>query len=62
MDLRLLTRLKRLAQHPPSARAVKVGLVVLAFCLALVAIEAFFGWPEALTTDRARRPAIRPLP
>ena len=62
MDPRLLLRAKRLAQRPPSARMVVLGLAVLAFCLTLVAIERFVGWPDALTVDRARPPAVRVQP
>jgi hypothetical protein len=62
MDLRLLLRMKRLAQNPPSMRMVLLGLAIVAFCLILVGIETFIGWPEALTTDRARRPVILPMP
>ena len=62
MDPRLLLRAKRLAQNPPSARMVVLGLVVLALCLALVAVERFLGWPEALTVERARPSAIRVQP
>ena len=51
-------RAKRLAQNPPSWRRVLFGLAVIAFCLLLVAIEYVFGWPEALTVQRARPPRI----
>lgn len=62
MDVRLLMRARRLAQDPPSARMVVLGLVVLAVCLTLVAVERFVGWPEALTVDRARPPAVQLTP
>jgi hypothetical protein len=41
---------------------VVLGLVVLALCLTLVAVERFVGWPEALTVERARPSAIRVQP
>jgi hypothetical protein len=50
-----LLRMKRWAQHPPSPRKVMLVLGVIAACLALVAVERFIGWPEALTVERTGR-------
>ncbi len=43
MDIRLLLRAKRLAQHPPSARRVWLVLGVIALCLVLAGAEYMFG-------------------
>ncbi len=47
-------RMARWARNPPSWGRVKLVLVVIGVCLALVAVERFIGWPEALTVDRLR--------
>ena len=47
-----LIRAKRWAQHPPSWGRVKLVLGVLALCLAIVALERVFGWPDWLTVNR----------
>ena len=62
MDFRMLLRAKRLVQRPPSLRMVILGLGVLAFALTLAAVERFVGWPDALTVDKARPPAVRVQP
>lgn len=50
-------RMARWARHPPSPQRVKIVLVVIALCLALVGVEYFWGWPEWLTVNgRARLP------
>ncbi len=41
----------RWAQTPPSARRVKFVLAIAVLCIALFAVEYYFGWPEALSTD-----------
>lgn len=59
MNLHLLVRMARVARNPPRGRRAWVmgGAVVLA--LALWGVEQVWGWPEALTPERAdRRPAI----
>ena len=53
-----LMRMKRWVQHPPSPARVALVLAVVALCLALVAVERWVGWPEALTPT----PAGRTLP
>lgn len=58
MDTRLLLRAKRLAQRPPSARMVVLGLGVLAVSLGLIAVERVVGWPDALKVERASPPAV----
>ncbi|MCC5974300.1 MAG: hypothetical protein JJT81_09630 [Rubellimicrobium sp.] len=62
MDLRWLLRIRQLVQRPPSRRQAVLILVTIAVCIAIVVIEAQVGWPDAFTTQRARRPAIQPLP
>lgn len=62
MDFRLLLHAKRLVQRPPSLRMVILGLGVLTFALTLAAVERFVGWPDALTVDKARPPAVRVQP
>ena len=47
-------RMARWARNPPSPGRVKLVLGVIVVCLALVAVERFVGWPEALTVDRLR--------
>ena len=59
MDLsRLFLRMARLARHPPSGRVMVTGLVVVAICVALVAIEAAGWWPDWLRAERVR--GVRP--
>jgi hypothetical protein len=47
-------RMARWVRHPPSPGRVKLVLGVVVVCLALVAVEQFVGWPDALTVDRVR--------
>ena len=47
-------RMARWARNPPSKGRVKLVVGVVVICLALVAIERFVGWPEALKVDRMR--------
>lgn len=47
-------RMARWARNPPSPGRVKLVLGVIVVCLALVAVERFVGWPDALTVDRLR--------
>lgn len=58
MNLLWLLRMRRWAQRPPGWRRVKLGFWVLAACLALVAIERTFGWPEALTVAPMSGPRL----
>ena len=52
-----LLRMARWVRRPPSERAVKVVLAIVALCFALFAIELVWGWPEALTPNtRGGRP------
>ncbi|MCZ0810933.1 hypothetical protein N5A93_01705 [Roseovarius sp. EGI FJ00037] len=41
----------RWAQNPPSGRQVRFVLAIILICLALLAYEHVFGWPETLSTD-----------
>ena len=62
MDLfaRLLLRMAHWARHPPSPRWVIMAALVVLACLSIAAFEHYFGWPEALTTQRLPRwPAPR---
>ena len=51
-----LLRMAEWARHPPSAGRVKLVVAVIGLCLVLAGIEWLWGWPEALTVDRIRRP------
>ena len=44
-----LLRMKRWAQNPPSAKAVKFVLAIVAVAFLLFGVERIWGWPEALT-------------
>lgn len=55
MNLMWLMRMRRWVAHPPSASRVRLVVGVVAICLALLAVEHFLGWPEALTPNRMRR-------
>ncbi|PVA11728.1 hypothetical protein DC366_01870 [Pelagivirga sediminicola] len=55
-----LLRAARWARHPPSAGRVKFVLAIIAFCVLLYAIEHYFGWPDALTPEKALRRGYRP--
>ena len=45
-------RMARWARNPPSAKQVRLVFALITLCLAIYAIEAIFGWPEALTPTR----------
>lgn len=47
-------RMAKWARNPPSARRVRLVLIVLALCLILFAIERWIGWPEALNVQKMR--------
>lgn len=49
---RVLLRMKRLAQNPPSRSRFYLFLGVLAASLILVGVERFVGWPEWATIER----------
>ena len=51
-----LFRMSRWARKPPSAKAVKMVLIILTICFVVYAIERWIGWPDALTVERVRRP------
>lgn len=51
MNQRWLFKMARWAQNPPSASRVKFVLAIVAVCLAVLAIEQFYGWPDALSLD-----------
>ena len=52
-------RMSQWARNPPSAKKVMLVLGVIAFCLALYAVERWIGWPEALTVERMPRGILR---
>lgn len=56
MNPNWLLRMSKWARHPPSMGRVKLVLSVIAFCLALVAIERWIGWPEWLAVNPQPRP------
>lgn len=49
-----LIRARRWAQHPPSGQQVLVVLGVIGFCLLIVGVEKFVGWPDWLTVNRGQ--------
>lgn len=51
MNIRLLLRLKRLAQHAPSKKRIIMILAILGVCTVLFIYERNFGWPEWLTVN-----------
>ncbi|MBN9889049.1 hypothetical protein [Salipiger abyssi] len=51
-----LLRMAKWARNPPSSGRVKLVLAVIAFCLALYAVERWVGWPDALSPERLRVP------
>ncbi|MBJ3762899.1 hypothetical protein ILP92_09090 [Maribius pontilimi] len=55
MNFHWMMRAKRWAQNPPSAKQVKLVLVVIAVCIALFAYERVMGWPDWLTPDPVGR-------
>jgi hypothetical protein len=48
-----LMRMALWARRPPGWRRVRFVLAIVALCLLLVALERVFGWPDALSPDRA---------
>lgn len=51
MYLHWLLRMSRWARHPPSAARVKLVVAVVVLCFALVIVERYLGWPDALTLE-----------
>jgi hypothetical protein len=51
MSMIWFIRAARWARKPPSASRVKLVLGVVAFCLLLVALERFVGWPDWARLD-----------
>jgi hypothetical protein len=47
-----LIRMRGWVANPPSMGRVKLVLGVIAFCVALVAIEKLIGWPDFLTLPK----------
>lgn len=47
-------RMAKWARNPPSWGRVKLVVAVVLACLALVAVEQIWGWPEALKVNRLR--------
>lgn len=53
--IRHILRMTMWARRPPGRARVLLVFWVLVICLALVAAEWLFGWPEALTPSDLRR-------
>jgi len=51
MNLFWLMRMRNWVQNPPSVGRVILVLSVIAFCLALFAVERIWGWPDWLTVE-----------
>ena len=50
-----LLRMARWARNPPSMGRVKLVLGVVAWCIGLVVMERFVGWPDWLTLNKRLR-------
>ncbi len=59
MNIIWLLRMARWARRPPGPRTVRLWLIVIVIALAIAGIEAFLGWPDALTLE-PRRSVFRP--
>jgi len=57
--LHWLLRAKRWATHPPPMSRVILVVAIIAFCVALVAVERTVGLPDWMSAERARPPVIR---
>ena len=53
-----LLRASRWARHPPSARSVRLVLVIVAAGLAIAALEWLALWPDWATLEEGRAPRI----
>ncbi|WP_439122245.1 hypothetical protein [Marivita sp.] len=51
-----LLRMAKWARHPPSPAQIKLGLGVIALCLAIYSIERWVGWPEWMSLEAERVP------
>ncbi|MDX2482762.1 MAG: hypothetical protein QNK42_03795 [Pseudodonghicola sp.] len=60
MNFFWLLRMRRWVQNPPSKQRVILVLVVIGICLALVAVERWIGWPDALSIAPSG-PRMRPI-
>lgn len=54
-----LLRMSRWARRPPSARQAAVVAATVALCLALAAIDHYFGWPAWLSVNPPLRGPAR---
>lgn len=52
---RILPRLAIWIRRPPSPRRMLMIAIVVAAALAIVGIEKYVGWPDALTVERLPR-------
>lgn len=52
---RILPRLAIWIRRPPSPRRMLLIAIVVAAALAIVGIEKYVGWPDALTVERLPR-------
>jgi len=58
MNYRILLRMARLAQRPPSWQRVRLVLAIIAVCLLIAGFEYLFGWPAWLTVNSDSRGRI----
>lgn len=49
--MNFMLRAVRWARNPPSWQRVRALLAVIAFCVAVFALEHFWGWPEWLKVN-----------
>ena len=55
MNFRQLLRMSRWARNPPSEKRIKLVFGVICFCVVLVLIERFVGWPDWARVERMPR-------
>lgn len=54
MNMVWFLRMARWARKPPSWGQVKLVLAVVALCIAIVALERIFGFPDWLTPQKLK--------
>ncbi|MBR9649813.1 hypothetical protein [Thalassovita aquimarina] len=46
-----LFRMSKWARNPPSARRVRLVLLIIVICLVVYAVERWIGWPDWATVE-----------
>ena len=60
MNWRIFLRMARLARFPPSREKQILVASVIVITVAIVGIEALFGWPDWAKVERYRLPKSTP--